>query len=255
MSIISRSATRIFTSTILRKIFHIIFSLLLIVPFTTLYRQFILGLAPWVPEPTLLTFTILLFVASILNSIQIRMPDLRERFLRITIDFRNKVVEGLQINGRGKPYVEIVDNFLKTMIRYEEKLLELISIVERDYEVKYGYVCITFGLLSVTMSYVFFKNFAIYGILALAIVDTVSSITTYFTPRRRKVYKHSDISIAITLAVFTLILYLLTMDLAKSLAISIASVVVELISPEDNLTLPIITSLIAYILNVRELLL
>jgi dolichol kinase len=138
------------------------------------------------------------------------------------------------------------------MIKYEEKLLEFISIVERDYEVRYGYICITFGLLSITMSYVFFKNFAIYGILALAIVDTVSSITTYFTPKRRKIYKHSDLSIATTFTIFTLALYLITLDLPKSIAISTISVLTELISPEDNLTLPIVASLTAFILKTWE---
>lgn len=249
MGIVSKSATKIFTSTILRKIFHVVFSLILLIPFTTPFKQLILIAIPWISDPTLLILSILLFGAGTLNSIQIKMPDLRDRFLRTSLDFRKKVVEGLESNDRSRPYADLVQGFLTSMIKYEEKLLEFISIVERDYEVRYGYICITFGLLSITMSYVFFKNFAIYGILALAIVDTVSSITTYFTPKRRKIYKHSDLSIATTFTIFTLALYLITLDLPKSIAISTISVLTELISPEDNLTLPIVASLTAFILK------
>lgn len=248
----TRSALKIFTSILLRKLFHLLLSLILIIPFTYLFKEFVYSIWSACPDPTLLTLSILLFGASIVNSVQIRLPNIKEKFLKISMDFRKKVIESFEINAMGKAYAELIEGFLTTIIKYEERFLEFISMIERDYEVKYGYICITFGLLSITMSYVLFKNWAVYGIIALAVVDSLSSIITYFTYGRKKIIKHSDISIATTLAVFTLILYLLTQDIFKSIIISLAAVLVELISPEDNLTLPIITSLIAFLLQVNE---
>lgn len=252
MSIVSRSASKIFTSILLRKFLHLLFSLILLIPFTQQFKLMMLKVLPFYADPTLLILSVLLFGAGIINSIQIRMPDLKERFLKLSSDFRRKILEGLEGNSKGRAYADLVDGFLTSMIKYEEKLLELVSMVERDYEVKYGYICITFGLLSITMSYALFKNWAIYGVLALAVVDSVSSIATYFTHGRRKILKHSDISIALTFILFTLFLHPLTQDLVKALIISFSATLTELISPEDNLTLPIVTSLVAYILQAHE---
>jgi len=251
LSALSQSIKRILTSTILRKIVHVIFSLILLTPFTQVYRRIALLIWPTNPDPTLLSLTVLLFGAAILNSLQIRLPDLREKFLRASADARRKIRESLEVNARGKPYTELFEGILTSIAKYEEKFLEFISTVERDYELRYGYICITFGVLSVTMSYVLFGFSTIYGILALAVVDSVSSIATMYTKGRRKIVKHSDVSVVTTFTFFTFLSYLVSQDILKAVVISAVAVAVELVSPEDNLTLPISTSLTAYVLSAK----
>lgn len=252
MSFLAKSIRVVYMSTLLRKIVHLVFSLLLLVPFTQTYRGFFIGLLSEGVDPTLITLTILLFSVAIINSIQIRIPNLRERFLRSSTDVRRKIAEGIEAIAKGKLYAEAVEGFMKFLTRYEEKFLEFISIIERDYELRYGYICITFALLSITMSYVLFDFRVIYGILALAVVDSVSSIITTFTSwktHKRLRLKHSYISIAITFSIFTFILYTISRDLPKSVVVSVIAIITELLSPEDNLTLPIATSFIAHALE------
>lgn len=228
---------------------HLILSLILLLPFTQIYRDYISGLVNYSVDPTLLTMNILLFLAAFINSLQIRVPNLKEKLARGLGDLRKKILDALELFVRSSQYVEAFENINKIISRYEEKLLEFVSSVERDYELRYGYVCITFALLSITISYVFFNYLAIYGVLALAIVDTLSSIVSMFTQNRRKILKHTDISIAVTFSVFTVLLYLLCFNIIHSIILSLVAIVVELISPEDNLTLPITVTLASHIMN------
>lgn len=251
MGLITKSFRAVYTSAILRKVVHTIFSLLLIIPFMQWYRDTVSTLWPDTVDPTLITLSILLFGAALVNSIQIRIPNLRDKFMRSSVDVRRKIIEGIENMVRVKPYTEVIEGFIRYLAKYEEKFLEFMSIIERDYELKYGYVCITFALLSITMSYVLFGYRAVYGVLALAVVDSVSSIVTLYTTNRRKILKHSDLSIAVTFTIFTLIVYTISTNFMKSLAISAIAIAVELLSPEDNLTLPIATTLMAYVFNVQ----
>lgn len=249
MSIIVKGLKTVYASILLRKIMHLIFSLVLITLFTHRYKVFVKTLLGEVFDPTLVSLSILLFIAALVNSIQIRMPNLREKFLRISGDLRRRFIDGIETTAKGKPYAEVLEGFIKILARYEERFIELISIVERDYELKYGYISITFALLSVTMSYILFGYRAIYGILALAIVDSISAITTFYTSDRRGKLKHSIPSIVITYIIFMFILLILSRDITSSMTISAIAIITELLSPEDNLTLPIITSLTSYILS------
>lgn len=250
MKSISRNIRIIYSSNLLRKFIHLILSLTLLVPFTQSYRNFVADLLIYPLDPTLLTITILLFVASFINSLQIRIPNLRDRFMRISGDLRKKLLSGLELVVGGSPYAEIVENIDKVFSRYEEKLLELVSSIERDYELRYGYICITFALISIAISYMFFGSTTVYGILALGIVDTVSSIISMSTQKRRKILKHTDVSIVTTFTVFTSILYILNQSILYSVVLGLIAVIVELLSPEDNLMLPIAVTLVAYIMNV-----
>lgn len=249
MSSVSRSINTALLSPILRKVLHVVFSLMLLIPFAQAYRDLAASLWLGGLDPTLATLALLLFGAAFVNSLQVRLPDVRNRFLKTSADIRKRILETLESTARDAPYAVLVENIIKSIARYEERFLEFISMVERDYELRYGYICITFGLLSVTMSYVLFGPWAVYGILALAVVDSVSSIATLYTQNRRKLLKHSDISIAITFAVFTLMLVPVAADPWKAIAIASAAVVTELASPEDNLTLPIITTAASYLLQ------
>lgn len=248
MSVISRGIKNIYFSTVKRKTVHLVFSLLLITPFTSAYRDAFLKLWPNVPDPTLISLSVLLFLAATLNSIQIRSPSLRERFLKVSADLRKRLMESLELISKGGPHIEVFESILKSLAKYEERFTDFVSSIERDYELRYGYISITFALLSVTMSYVLFGYTAIYGILALAIVDTVSSITTLHTISRRGRLKHSDISIATTFAIFALSVYIISKSLYTSIIVSAIAIATELLSPEDNLTLPIVTSFTAYLL-------
>ncbi|MEM0490043.1 MAG: hypothetical protein QXH73_02360 [Ignisphaera sp.] len=251
MNIISESFKTIYTSNVLRKTIHLTLSLILIIPFSQPYRDFMNTLLSYSLDPTLLTMVILLFAAAFINSLQIRVPNLRNRFIHILGDLRKKLLSSLETIMKGNN--DILENIDKMFSRYEEKLIEFISSVERSYELRYGYICVTFALLSITISYVLFSHVAVYGILALSIVDTLSSIISMFTHTRRKFLKHTNISILSTFSIFTLLLYTLNRNIVSSITLSFVAVVVELLSPEDNLTLPIAVSLVAHVMNVPPL--
>ncbi|MEM1541741.1 MAG: hypothetical protein QW101_03745 [Ignisphaera sp.] len=248
MNIISRSFKTIYTSNILRKTIHLTLSLILIIPFSQPYREFMNTLLSYSLDPTLLTMVILLFTAAFINSLQIRVPNLRDRFIHVLGDIRKKFLSSLETVVKGN--TDILENIDKMFSRYEERLIDIISSVERSYELRYGYICVTFALLSITISYVLFSHVAVYGILALGIVDALSSIISMSTQTRRKFLKHTDLSILTTFTIFTVLIYTLNWNIINSITLSFVAITVELLSPEDNLTLPIAVSLVAYVMDV-----
>ena len=241
----------ILRSQIVRKIVHILFSLMLLIPVMPYYRQLLRNLMIGV-DPTLVAYIVLTFGAAFMNSIQIRIPNIRDIFFKFFRDLRKRsllrleaVTKSLGMQGLPRGLEELDRVFSKA----EENLNTLIAELERDYEKKYGYICITFALLSVLLSYILFQDYVVYGILALAIVDSISAIVTSFTSSMPRIFKHTIVSIPITFSVFSTVLILLTSDILKSIIIALGSVVIEVLSPEDNLTLPLFSSTIAYIVK------
>ncbi len=191
--------------------------------------------------------------AAFINSIQIRIPNFRKYFIARVVEWRRRFIQMLSEQMRIEPVSKYLVELDKVVTRLEESLDNVLDAVERDYEKRYGYVCITFALLSVSLSYALLGIYTAYGIIALAVVDSVSAVITALAPRPR-LGKHSVPSIIATYTIFTALLYTITRNLGLSLSLSLVAIVVELLSPEDNLTLPIIVSFIAWILRAPAIL-
>jgi dolichol kinase len=235
------------TSEILRKVMHVVFALLLAIPLTPPYRS-IFGYEQSFLDPTLLTYSILLFASSLINSIQIRLPNIEETFVNMSREHRKRFLEYINESFAATPFTEFVKGIEKLVNRFENQLLFFINTVKRDYERRYGYVSITFALISILLSYVIWKDYnytSIYiGILALAIIDGLTSIISIIDKKTKRILKHTLLAYIITLVVFAILLYFITYKPLLSFIVSLSAIIIEMLSPEDNLTLPfLVTSL------------
>ncbi len=238
--------------TIIRKTLHIVFSLLLLIP---LFHpiQSIIGRNPGIDEP-LIIYTVLTLGAALVNSLQIRIPNFRKTLSSRFNELRRKMLMSIELKAWSKHF-ESLDRAFERMVYAFNGFIDKI---ERDYEKRYGYVCITFALLSVMISYVLFSDYVFYGIITLAIVDGFSAIFTALHPKfvelkvRGRVLrpKHSLTSIVLTTILSLSIYYILCRDFIASLIMAFTALIVELLSPEDNLTLPITSSFVAWILKI-----
>ncbi|HID80651.1 MAG TPA: hypothetical protein EYP48_02920 [Ignisphaera sp.] len=234
---------------VIRKVIHFSFSLLLILPLTPSFIEASSRIG--ITNPTLFTYSLLTFFAALVNSIQIRKPNLREEMIRFLRDLRKRSLAKLESLAKSLGTQTLLkigfEELDKLFSRAEENLNTIVSRLERDYEKQYGYVCITFALISILLAYILFDKYVIYGILALAIVDSVSAIFTALIPTP-KIYKHSVPSMIISFVCFYIPITMFSGSPIKSLAISAIVILIETISPEDNLTLPFLTALISYYL-------
>ncbi len=231
-----------------RKILHIALTLLLLIPLSSYYRELFSGVGNLI-DPTLLTYSTLLFASALINSIQIRMPYIRLHILNMFRDYRKKVIDYVTESLVNTPLNEFLKELNKIFSRYEESLDSFIESVERDYEKRYGYVSVTFALLSIFLSYVTCGYDAYVGILALAFVDSITSIVTLLDGKSRKVFKHTVKAYLIAFSIFASILFFLVKNIIIALIVSATSILVEMFSPEDNLTLPLIPTVVFSVLK------
>ena len=232
-----------------RKVLHVSLCLALLIPLTPWFIEggARLGIDP--VQVPLLTYSVLALGAALFNSLQIRAPHYREKLLSISREMRRKILGYLkQLAPHSESLAKQIDEVGKVLDRVEDSLNKFVSEVEREYEKKFGYVAITFALLSIALSYALFKSYAAYGIIALAVVDSLSAIITKLLPKPR-IFKHSAWSIAITYAAFLATLAIGGIPLGKAALIALAAIVAENLGIEDNLTLPIVTTAVAYALH------
>ncbi len=246
----SSSTYHEFRALALRKLIHFVFSLLLLIPLLPSFIDTAIQLG--ISRPTLLAYATATFGAAFVNSLQIRMPNLREEMFKFLRDLRKKSLARLESLAKSlgaQTFSKIsFEELDKIFSRAEENLNTIISRLERDYERRYGYVCITFALISILLSYTLFGKYVMYGILALAVVDSVSAIMTALVPRPR-IFKHSLPSILTSFTVFALLLIALSSNVVQSLALAAIAIATEALSPEDNLTLPLLTTLASYFMS------
>ncbi len=240
-------------SVVKRKLLHIVFSLALLIPLTPVYSHTVARIAGCTPHEVIATtYVAIALGAMFFNSLQIRLPSFRENALSIVRDVRKKVVAQLRQASRRGKLVEALAQYLeeldKIFDRAEDRMLNLIREVERDYEKRFGYVAVTFAVASTAFSYILFGTYVMWGILALAIVDGVSAIVTSIVPKPR-IAKHSIPSMLATYATFLTLATAVSHDLSKSAVLSLVALVTEMLSPEDNLTLPLIVSAAALLLS------
>lgn len=203
---------------ILRKVIHIIFSTLLLTPM----------MMGSIIDPSLI-YASILAMGGWIYSIQVRGTP---HWLRA----------GMQI-----PQPKGMDVVLESFNR-------LVNLVERDYERRAGWLGALSGLLGVTSSYFLFGNLASYGILALILTDGLSSIVGLSMGRTKMPL--ADGTVEGTLAgLFSYFLFLIYMigDAFPSALIALSSSIAELYGGEDNIAVPLVTTLVASLLGVSPL--
>lgn len=225
---------------------HVALALALLVPLSPEYEKLAKS-AGLTSDPAPSSYAILLVSALFVSTLRVRKPELRESLLKITREARRAIL--LHVGGLG-PLQEIARGVEQALDRAEEGFFSLIETLERDYEKRYGYVAAICAVASVLASYVLFGAAAtVRGVVALAVVDPAASLLTLYLPRGRKLLKHYAFSPLAAAILLALTLVAIGDEPPRALALSIAAALIELVSPEDNLTLPLGVSALHYFLE------
>jgi dolichol kinase len=240
------SICRGFTPVVLRKIIHVMLSIILILPYTLreLFQTVV-----YINTSTF--YSILSIAVLTLNVLQLKKPLLRSDIKRAMRAGRKLLFdEILRIIPVGKPILQILDDVDDVIRRIEDLIDDQLSRIERRYEKIGGYIGLTYGVLGVTIAYFLFRDYVFYGILALMTVDSTSTIIGGKYGRHLIPFINKSIEgSAAGFIVYYAILIALGVNPLASFIISLATTLTEMFSIEDNLFIPLVTALIAEILN------
>jgi dolichol kinase len=228
-----------------RKLLHAALAPLLLVPLSPWYGQ-VATSAGFGGDAALSTYALLLVAALFVSTLRVRKPELRDSILRISREARRVVLQHVKSLG---PLHEVVEGIEQALDRAEQGFFALVDAVERDYEKRYGYVAAICAVASVLASYALFGPAATArGILALAVVDPVASLLTLYLGGRR-ILKHNPVSVAASALAFSAALLAAGERPLRALLLGAAASLIELVSPEDNLTLPLGAAALSYLLE------
>lgn len=219
---------------IYRKFVHILLSVILLVPF---FANVPLPLSVYA------YYAVGLFTAAFLNSIAAK----RYVFLARLASFRESLeqrISGIQELQKRVPLRAIEDAFVGLI----EFIGQQIELLERDYEKREGYVGLLYGMIGGTVSLLISPCHAAYGLLALAVVDPVASLSNLLLNRGK-----SFLGDLLALGVYLVVLLWLRVPVTTCVLLAIAASVAEYFSVEDNLTIPPIVTLLAFILGVAPI--
>ncbi|OYT54159.1 MAG: hypothetical protein B6U76_07770 [Desulfurococcales archaeon ex4484_217_2] len=220
-----------------RKILHISLSLLLILPYF------------WTELNAPIYFAIIALLANYFNALLLKKPLLPQEIKRNFTNMRRNIIFAF-IQRAPQPLAKNLETIDLLFEKIEKGIEEEISKIERNYEKIGGYIGITHGVLGVLVSEVLFSKYTFYGILALMIVDPASSVISVFTKFKHRLPRSwSTLEGSITaFLTFFLVLYTLGVPASQAILISLIGVITEAYAIEDNLLIPVIVSLSAYIL-------
>ncbi len=202
------------TNEILRKLIHITFSAVLLIP---------LALPPLI-DPAMI-YAGALALGGWIYSMQVKGPP---QWLKTSMQIPQP--KGIEV---------VLDSFN-----------HLVRLVERDYERRVGWLGALSGLVGVSSTYFLFGLLASYGILALILTDGISSIVGILLGKIR--IPLSDGTVEGTLAGFLsyyAVLTYLTGIPQLALVIAAASSIAELYGGEDNISIPVISTLTAFLIG------
>lgn len=225
---------------IVRKSLHFLLSLVLLIPFILSYFKIVFDKAVFYSVLSILTLT--------LNAIQIKRPLLRNEVKKFMQESRGKFFVDIKnfIPVRSQVTSNVLDKIEEKIREVEELIDYQLSTVERDYEKRGGYVGLTYGVLGVTISYFLFNDYALYGVISLATIDSVSTLIGGLAGAHRLPFIDKTFEGSISgFIVFLTVLILMGVSPLNSLILSILATVVEAYAIEDNLLLPIAVSFLS----------
>ncbi|HDJ89150.1 MAG TPA: hypothetical protein ENG40_00445, partial [Thermoprotei archaeon] len=215
--------------TLIRKSIHILFTFLLFIPFTPIYSIFCKDCSP------IQYYLFMAIVSSILNAIKIKNPIIGSEIIERIRSFRREMINDLHNIRMMKTLplgssliekLEMMENFIE---EFERNMDIQLNLAERRYEKIGGYIGVSAGIIGILFSYIFFKEYAIYGIYALMIVDPVGAIIGKMYGSRRIKWSNASLegSIAEFLA-YALFLLLIGFKPCISLITSLITTLAEI---------------------------
>ncbi len=222
-----------------RKLVHAALTSLLLLPFVIDVRQY--GLSP-------LSYYVISFVIALM----IYIVSLRRLYVvRLLVDGMHCVRSYLMM--RIEKIGLSAAPLLTALIALDKLILrtaEFIDGLRKDYERDYGFISIVAGAASVLLAYLLTGLYVFYGVLALLVYDSLSSIFGSLLgrtclPRSRATLEGS----LLASATFFAALMLMGAPIVHSLVVSICTAILEAYSVEDNLVIPVSVSAIALALH------
>ncbi|MEM3371224.1 MAG: hypothetical protein QXO55_01230 [Candidatus Korarchaeum sp.] len=199
-------------SETLRKIIHMSFSLLLVIPL--ILRDYI--------EPGIIYGAALAF-GGVIYSMQVKGPP---EWLRASMQL---------------PQIKQLESLIESFER-------LVSMVERDYERRSGWLGLMSGLIGGASSYFIFGFHVIYGVLGLLLVDGISTIVGMNIGVIKVPFTNKTVEGTLAgFLSFSVALTIITGNFSSSLIVASASSLAELYGIEDNITVPLVASALAYL--------
>lgn len=230
-----------------RKAMHVTLSIPLIVPLVLYFDNL----------ETEVYFTVLLIGVSLLYIYQVKKPPIsivvKDALENARANVRDSIIKLADVLN-----LKNLRELAYSMDKLEEAITDFINSVERDYERRWGYLGILMGVVGVYASYMVLGGYAYYGVLALIFYDTASGLLGTLLGRVKVPFSTVTIegillgSLVYSLVVGSLVgLYALPALYLIGLAMGIA----EAYSGEDNLTIPIVASILAYYLKLPRIVL
>ncbi|MGC9104079.1 MAG: hypothetical protein ACP5JF_04710 [Candidatus Methanodesulfokora sp.] len=137
---------------------------------------------------------------------------------------------------------------IERMDRLASQFAVSIERLERDYERRAGWIGLLTGVIGIGGSYIVFRDCFIAGVLAMIFVDGISAIVGMSIGRRIPLSKGT---VEGTLAGF--LSYFIAMTFitnpVKSATIALLTSAAELYGIEDNLSVPMVSSLLLFLLG------
>ncbi len=224
----------------LRKLIHVTLSVFLIIPFIVNLETY--GIS------TTLYFTLIVLGVSVIYVIQVKRPIITVVLLDALTSARRSILQQVIKSPIGSAIP--IDTLDDGLMRLEKTVKELLESVERDYERRGGYLGILMGAIGVLISQLLTGNYVIYGIISVIVYDTMSAIGGVLLGRVRLPFSNATMEGALVgMASLAIVLFLFTNQLINSLAITVVAALAEAYGMEDNLAIPVTTSLMAMALR------
>lgn len=224
----------------MRKVVHVLLSTVLLLPYLVDLSKY--GLTP------LLYYSLAATGASLVYAAQIRRPMLTQALLDALLNARQVFFQQLEKYPRNVK--EQVDALNEGLNKLEVSIREFVNSVERDYERRGGYLGMLMGAIGVLLADILAGNYVVYGVLSVMVYDTMSAVGGVALGRVRIPFTNSTLEgTLVGMACLALLLFLLTGALGSALFIPATAAVTEMIGIEDNLSIPLTTSIVAMALR------
>ncbi len=224
----------------LRKLIHVVLSVFLIIPF--IVNLGIYGIS------TTLYFTLITLGVSVIYVVQVKRPIITIMLLDALTSARRSILQ--QITKSPISSAIPLDTLDDSLMKLEKTVKELLDNVERDYERRGGYLGILMGAIGVLISQLLAGNYVIYGIVSVIVYDTMSALGGTLLGRVKLPFSNATMEgVLVGMASLAIVLFILTNQLVGSLAIIVVAALAEAYGMEDNLAIPVATSLMAMVLR------
>jgi len=212
-----------------RKLVHVLLALLLMLPYFCALPQH-LGIFSY--------YALGLFAAAALNAVAAKRMVLRRRLAAFREDLESHISNlGDQLRGPLRAFEEAMESIFS----FVEQQIELL---ERDYEKREGYVGLLYGMIGATISLMLSPCHALYGLLAMAVVDPLASLSNLAMSREKSLA--GDV---LASSVYLALLLGIGVPITEGLILSLVAALTEYLSPEDNLTIPVFATVTALALG------